>query len=291
MPAHKHNGGNPEMSDTEKKEMIAFVLKDAEPGPEKYEVQTLEAVTDENSHKKQRITVFTKRTFEKEISKDDKDAEVIGTVYFGKKNKNQGKADENKGCAVSPDGTELKAKKKKPFLTKGYAVTEDGRYVRVAGSPLPFILLLLLLILAGCAVLWSNRAKFMPGPAATPTAALPVADAKNWDGTTGKGTDTEAKTEQTEIPGYANLYVTKASPNINLGNPEENTVYFKYVIEENGTVLFQTDLIAPGKAIPANLYEKLTDGEHTLSFVISTYDVTTQAPCNGATQSVVITKK
>lgn len=37
--------------------------------------------------------------------------------------------------------------------------------------------------------------------------------------------------------------------------------------------------------------ELLSKGEHNLTFIISSFDIKTKAPCNGATQSVALTVK
>ena len=95
------------------------------------------------------------------------------------------------------------------------------------------------------------------------------------------------------VPGYLNLYVDKDHPYIILNNPSENMVYFQYTImDADGNVIFENpNLLEPGKAIQADLYTPLTEGKHMLTFLISTYDLENQAPCNGASQEVDITVK
>ena len=103
------------------------------------------------------------------------------------------------------------------------------------------------------------------------------------------GQQSEGSSESIEIPGYSNLYVSSESPEILLINPDENTVYFVYTISKDNEVIYETKAIAPNKTISVNFKELLPVGEHDLTFQISTYDIETQAPCNGATQKVSMT--
>jgi hypothetical protein len=54
-------------------------------------------------------------------------------------------------------------------------------------------------------------------------------------------------------------------------------------------ILYETKAIEPNKMVSLNIKDLLDVGEYNLSFVISTYDVETQTPCNGATQEVTVT--
>lgn len=101
----------------------------------------------------------------------------------------------------------------------------------------------------------------------------------------------EATQENITIPGYANLYVTGEYPEIHLINPEGNTVYFRYIIKNGEEVLHETKAIEPNKMVRVNLKELLPVGEYTLTFVIETFDLETQAGCNGASQEVRILVK
>lgn len=265
-----------------------FHLVDVVSGEQDYETDIIKGKNEDNEEIS--LEIFTKRAYEKEVSEDIETAEV-GTIKPWQEYKEDRKKSIGKAYTSLEKGLEFNVYKKKPLFVKGYAHVEDNKYVYVARNPI-FLILLLLLLLLGCFVgCW----KLLPGSdVKVPEKVqelLPIADSEDWDGEYAKGEESEAIAEQTEIPGYANLFVSKDSPSINLINPDGNTVYFKYIISENDVVLFETDLIEPNKMIPANLYELLTEGEHVLKFQINTYDVETQAACNGATQTVNMIKK
>ena len=147
------------------------------------------------------------------------------------------------------------------------------------------ICILLLLIIGLIVYLFVIRK-----PAADSQAGLVVADGEDWDGSMPiNGKNSEANVDSIEIPGYSDLYASKANPDIMLINPVNNTVYMVYTIMDGDKEIFKTDAILPGKAVKAPLGTLLDLGSHDLTFGISCYDVDTQAACNGANQSVKVT--
>lgn len=76
----------------------------------------------------------------------------------------------------------------------------------------------------------------------------------------------EKNTDTIDIPGFdvMNLKAGTAKQSVNLYNPEQNTCYFKMsMILADGTVLWQSDLVEPGKAIyDLTLNEPLAAGEY-----------------------------
>lgn len=94
-----------------------------------------------------------------------------------------------------------------------------------------------------------------------------------------------------EIPFFSQLYVYEDMPNVYLNNPSTNHVYFQYdVSDEDGNVLFDEDvMVEPGKAIPVDFWSILDAGEHAVSIDISSFDMETGEPRNGAHQEAVIT--
>lgn len=119
-----------------------------------------------------------------------------------------------------------------------------------------------------------------------------IADGKTWNGELPKsGEDTIANTDTIEIPGYSSMVVSKEQPSIDLINSDKNTVYLKYSILEDGTEIYHTDLIRPGQMVEFNAYEVLGVGKHSLEFSISSFDIDSQAPCNGANQLVQVEVK
>lgn len=113
--------------------------------------------------------------------------------------------------------------------------------------------------------------------------------------------ENEIEEDFTEIPVYTSFTVDKKSPNIYLGNPEMNNVYFRYKvylkpddgneIEESSILFDDESVIKPGRAFEVNLYELLETGEYKVIVDISTFSMEDETQCNGATQEVKITVK
>ena len=88
------------------------------------------------------------------------------------------------------------------------------------------------------------------------------------------------------------MHLSADNKEIQLINPEGNTVYFVYTItDDTDNVIYESQAIEPNKMISVNLYDLLDIGEHKLFFAISTYDIETKTPCNGATQEVLVFTK
>ena len=176
----------------------------------------------------------------------------------------------------------------KPKKVLGYILVSENTYVAVLKSDFIIPILLLFLfcfLLIGCIIGYKSCS---PDTPSLPN--LEKESGEDWDGDLpSNGKNSEANSESTQIPGYTDLYVSAENPEIQLINPEGNTVYFQYTISENDTTIFETKAIAPNKMVTCNLKELLPVGEHTLNFSISTYDIETEAACNGATQEVKLT--
>lgn len=116
----------------------------------------------------------------------------------------------------------------------------------------------------------------------------------DWDGQlplNSTNTEQETTSESIEIPGYADLILTPTQSSIHLINPGGNDVYFKYTIKQSETVLYETDLIEPGKMLQWNGRDFLATGNHLLTFEISTFNKETLKPNNGAIMTVAVTIK
>ena len=170
----------------------------------------------------------------------------------------------------------------------GYLKVDDNTYIAILKQS---ILIPILLTFSGMAILIGLLYTCInPPQPISNTSSLEFEQGSDWDGNMPQnGKQSKANTDSIEIPGYANLYVSSENPNIQLINPTGNTVYFVYTLLENDTTIYESKAIEPDKMINVNLKELLPIGTHTISFKISTYDVETQAACNGATQEVTIT--
>lgn len=217
---------------------------------------------------------------------------VGGTGLKKATEKNQDKADFLVKLPVLEDDDEeeilyLGKKRKKGFL-KGYLKVNDTEYIEYRTWGLLFIILLGLLGAALIISIVMNQCGFFCGK--RPVYDKPIiGQGDNWNGEIDQAGDkVQFDDERIEIPGYHELYVTASEPIIGLGNPEVNTVYFKYEIKEGDRVVYETDYIEPGKQVRWNAYETLSAGDHNLSFVVSTVDVEAYYPCNGATLTVLL---
>lgn len=98
----------------------------------------------------------------------------------------------------------------------------------------------------------------------------------------------EAYTETIDIPGYGNMTLSEKKKEIQLINPEDNSVYFVYTLSEGDTEVYKTDAILPGNSVMADLWSILDAGDHDITIAVSTYDVETEETCNGTAQTVNI---
>jgi len=97
-----------------------------------------------------------------------------------------------------------------------------------------------------------------------------------------------------QIPGYDTIWfkADELEQKVNMHNPEENNCYFKLsLILPDGTNIWTSDLLAPGKAFyDITLDKKLEEGEYeksVLKYECFTYD-DTRSPLNGAEMKLTI---
>ncbi len=192
--------------------------------------------------------------------------------------------------SFSEDGSAVPQTEKEPFT---YLIVTRFSFMPLL-LLLPLFLLLFLGLLRGC----ENTAVDSPPqpvihvPQITEAFTLPIEeDAEDWDGTVPSDDSVAGAAEDIEIVGYERITVTKENPYVQLINPTGNTVYFKYAImaPDKQKVVMTTNLIPPGKYVQWNAREDLLPGEYDVPLLLSTYDLTTQAPCNGANLHIHIT--
>lgn len=175
------------------------------------------------------------------------------------------------------------------YFVLGYIKVGTNTYVEVTKSLTFLILSLLLILFIGLAVAYFTSNDVSLGP--------DIADGSDWDGNFPLNGDTEepfVTPDSIIIPGYSDIYISSDKPNVQLINPDNNTVNMVYEILYNDKVIYETDgAITVGKVVNANLFDIFNgkEGKYDLVFRISTYDVDTNIMCNGATQSVVLTIK
>lgn len=248
-----------------------------------YHIQKLDIKTKHYKNKKLEFDYIQSNDFEKIDSPS-----VIGEIKLSTISENE---DLDRVIIESNDKTftfELMNKKSNENNILGYIKVEENTYVAILKQSIIVPIILIVIFLGIIIGLLYNV--FKPTSTTEDTPNLEFEQGDDWDGNMpSNGEQSEVNTESIEIPGYAELYISSENPEIQLINPEGNTVYFIYTIKENDVVIYETKAIEPNKMISLNLQELLEVGEHNLSFVISTYDVETQAACNGATQDVKVT--
>ena len=229
--------------------------------------------------------------------KNDRYTEVYGNIQLEKEYIPSGREEEEKDIKVlvltSNDGKStylVRIDKPSEVKADGYIRIGEHTWLRIEHkrSMLPLLIIPVLLIIGlGIGIgIRGTKEKGMDYE------QHQIADGKAWDGELPKsGEDTVANTDTIEIPGYSSMVVSKEQPYVNLINSNNNTVYLKYSILKDGTEIYQTDLIRPGQMVEFNAYEELGDGKYKLEFNISSYDIDSQAPCNGAKQLVQIEVK
>lgn len=98
--------------------------------------------------------------------------------------------------------------------------------------------------------------------------------------------------EAIDVPGLENTYIlTSKNKSIKLINPNGNTVFFKYNIIVDNTVILKTDNILPNKMVVANLYDLLEAGIYDVTVHLETYDILTgvkTTPVNLSTQITIV---
>ena len=211
-------------------------------------------------------------------------AVILGYTDIGKK----GYADTDKD-SVRIENLEFVTQEHTAKRIIGYLPVDGGTaYIGVfATTIIPIILLAGAFILA-VGIIVDHELHKIPVDDGISNSDIVIADGKDFDGNVNDGFVSEREaTGYIEIPGYSEIYVTAGSV-VDLANPEANNVYFKYTITENDTVLYETDYITPGQKVEWNPTEYVQGaGDHELTFAISTVNVDTKAPCNGATFAVV----
>lgn len=102
----------------------------------------------------------------------------------------------------------------------------------------------------------------------------------------------EKTADSTKIPGFASMTIpaNTTAINLSLGNPAENKCYFiTSIILEDGTELFKSELIPPGKGFSTiNLSKPLSSGEYNAILKYQTFSLDTQREMNGANLNIKI---
>ena len=236
--------------------------------------------------KKLEFDYLTKKEFKK-LCKDNNYVKVVGSIKLSKQTNST-----NISCVIVESNDcefkfELSEKTSKRFV-KGYLKVGENEYVTIKSFCFLPIILFFVALLIGLSL------AFVLTNDKSDNERLPIVG-EDWDGNLPSNGDSQpASAESIEIPGYADLYVSSDKPLVQLINPDGNTVYMAYTVSYQDKVIYETDGAIPaGKMVEANFYDLFNkkSGSYDVVFKISTYDVKTNAPCNGATQNVTITVK
>lgn len=223
-------------------------------------------------------------------------AKVVGSIHLKETNKNNVDV-----VIVDSNNKTFQFEVENDTSTSGvmgYILVYDNTYIAIKkNSPFLFLLLGIAAICIIIAIVMfvkpTNQGDVNTDTTVLEPVDLDIANAQDWNGELPQnGEQSVANSESIEIPGYAELHLNSENKEIQLINPEFNTVYFVYTIkDENDNVIYESQAIEPNKMISANLYDLLDAGEHKLFFAISTYDIDSRTPCNGATQEVSVEVK
>jgi hypothetical protein len=268
-----------------------------------YLVQDLEldcAKRYKNSKKELEFDYIPKKEFEKLEKKQNTTFGVVGSIKLKETNKT--KTDNvtihfNDRMFIYelenvPEDTYDKSER--PSNVMGYLKVGDDEYVAIVKTNILFLILfpILGIIILTIGLLLSTGDGNKPDPDSSQNSSVsseskPSLDIESGQDITDDRVDEDDKIQESiTIPGYANLYVSTKNPSISLINPEGNSVYLRYIIKNGEEVIYETKALEPNKMVKANLKELLPNGEYELTFIIETYDIKTQSPCNGATQEV-----
>lgn len=253
--------------------------------------------------KEQQIYKITKIYSKKEFKKIKKNLEkkelkpiILGNINLNKKHDKEKEKEEKKDIVYIK---EKENKKDKYFyilddeklsnvnVSKyGYIGNEEylPLFIQIKRNPIIFFIWFLFLLIGILSILL-----FTPCPNKENKDPLEIANGQSLDGEEiQNGKITQPDSGAIEIPCYFDLYLKTNEP-LKLINPAENTVYFVYTIYENGEQIYKSKAIAPDTMILSRLPYLLPVGEHNLTFDISTFDIETQEPCNGAQMEVKLT--
>lgn len=267
------------------------------------------------------ISYFKKREFKKLKKCEESSEQNVKILGFTKFKAFNGSEEEYENCLddfVFVKGERYYVTESKSFFRhiKGYVEVipildsyeskfeqeADTRYflaiTRFSLIPLlPLIpLLLLIFSLHGCPKN-DKPPKYIPIsetttlPETTGENKLPIDDnADKWNGSMPSSPSSSASQDEIEFVGYDELTVSKDNQIIELINPYNNSVYFKYSVYADDKLIYTTNLIPSGKSIKFNIYSALkeqgfssNDGKISLAFFIETYDAESQQACTPCT--------
>lgn len=234
--------------------------------------------------KKSGLRYLTKKMF-KELSDEDDKRKVAGYTHLKQ-------VDEDDKCdkLMVESGDEVNYLKYKPLKSyehlkiwhhvKGYTVLDDDDFVAVVRFRFLFLLLPLLLFLLIFLIiftLWIRRpTDDKPGLKFETEHAIEEPEERS------------AYTETIDVPGYSRVILNSSKKEMQLVNPEGNSVYFMYTLTEGDEEIHKTDAILPGNSVMVDLWSKLDAGDHQVLLSISTFDIETEEACNGTSQRVTV---
>ncbi len=296
--------------------------------PDEFDKSVLRIKNPEKGKEKIEVDYLKKKAF-RDFCNSEKEKEhqvkVIGYTKFKLLNDNDEEESGNKVLFLH--GYKYLVEDKKHIFNhvKGYVRVEDitegnkkassdttyfvavTRFTFIPLLPLLFLLLLLLLLLSHC-----PKQESLPIYTSNPTVEttaeattskqfpnMPIdTGATDWDGEMPTNPSSTPAQEEIEFVGYEKITVSEDNPIVELINPHGNTVFFKYSVYAGNTLVCITDLIPQGKSIKWSAYQALkqagytsANGEIEITFYISTYDISTQQPCNPAQVKTTITIK
>lgn len=219
----------------------------------------------------------------------DRDYSVVGEIKSGSKKQPIGEL--STGQSVSQWGTHSIALNREV----GYIPVGEKEYLLALRTRAWLPVLVGVLVAAALAVAaWLLLPGLLGGNARPdPVGDAQVGDKQEMADTQQQEQQVEKQTDRISFAGYGKATVSEAQPNIELRNPEVNTVDFVFTISDKATgeVLAVTDSVAPGQYAYVEVYQhfKGTDGG-VLTINTATF-ASDNTPRNGMNSEVEIEVK
>lgn len=212
-----------------------------------------------------------KTTVKMSTVKDLKDNEIVIAYTTLKECKLSEHDKDNNYLLVDGVSFEVFEKKKKLRRTVGYIPVGDNKFIGVQKTNLLPIILLPLILLLLLSLAFCGKNEKEPPKVWNP----------NYEESTNQGEDEQTTAEQRNIPifCFTTMQVDKETgkAKVSLRNLEESLWDFEFAIFlENGTILYKTNLVAPGNKITdITLYTTLEEGTYTGYVFVQPYMIGT----------------
>ena len=180
-------------------------------------------------------------------------------------------------------------------------MSKNDSQIVISKKTLIVALIVLLLLVVGAVTVafnWNNWFGDVPaGPSSSQTGNLDIdPGAGDWNGEQLPDKTDDAPAVGIKIPGYPSITLPKDQQTVNVAllNPAGNPCYFTFtlILKDTGETLYQSKLVAPGKAITEiTMHKALPAGEYPATIQITTTSLEDGSAMNGANVETVLIVK